>query len=127
MKKKAIGIAVLICVFAAAYLVLTGFVKRTDVMLLDYAASEDAISLKVGVSSSVGYVRAAKDDGGGVKPHYLTFYSAFGGINGSLGAVDTVTVELEPDDTEIYFYRGDGGYELVLQKAETGEWTRPVK
>ena len=34
----------------------------------------------------------------------------------------------EPDDTEIYFNRPDGGYELVLVKEEaTGEWIRPTK
>lgn len=42
-----------------------------------------------------------KDNGGGVKPHYLTFYSTFGGINSSFGAVNSLVLELGKDDTEI--------------------------
>ena len=49
--------------------------------------------------------------------------SAWGGFNSSIGAKSEYTLKLDPDDTEIYIYRGDGGYELVLQKnAESGEW-----
>ncbi len=61
------------------------------IVLFDYAVSEDGttISLGVQVSSSMGYVRGFKDDGGGVKPHYLTFYNTFGGLNRSFGAVST--------------------------------------
>lgn len=62
------------------------------------------------------------------KPHYLTFYSTFGGVNSSFGTVNTFILELDPDDTEIYFNRPGGGYELVLEKnTETGEWVRPKK
>lgn len=73
-----------------------------------------------------GITRGFKDNGGGVKPHYLTFYSTFGGLNCQLGAKSEHTLTLDKDDTEIYFNRADGGYELVLQKdKETGEWIRP--
>ncbi len=64
----------------------------------------------------MGYIRGFKDKSGGVKPHYLTFYSAFGGLNSSFGTVNTFVLELESDDAEIYFNRANGGYELVLQK-----------
>lgn len=74
----------------------------------------------------MGYIRGFADKGGGVKPHYLTFYATFGGFNSSFGAENQFTLELDENDTEIYFNRADGGYELVLQKdAETGEWVRP--
>ena len=95
---------------------------------LHYSVAEDgtAITLGVQVSSSMGYVRGFKDNGGGVKPHYLTFYSTFGGLNSSFGTVNAFVLELDPDDTEIYFNRPDNGYELVLIKEEaTGEWIRP--
>ena len=104
--------------------------KRTDVVLVDYAVAEDGstINLGVQVASSMGYIRGFKDNGGGVKPHYLTFYSAFGGLNSSFGTVNSIVLELGKDDTEIYFNRPDGGYELVLVKnVDTGEWVRPVK
>jgi len=76
----------------------------------------------------MGYIRGYKDEGGGVKPHYLKFYSTFGGLNSSFGAKSEFVLELDEDDNEIFFSRSDGGHELVLQKdKETGEWVRPVK
>ena len=128
MKKKMIAIISLIVILIFAFMVGAGLRKRTDVVLFDYSVSEDgtAINLGVQVASSMGYVRGFKDNGGGVKPHYLTFYSTFGGINSSFGTVNSFTLEIDSDDTEIYFNRPGGGYELVLVKDEgTGEWIRP--
>lgn len=128
MKKKMIVAITIIVSLVAAFLIGTGFQKRTDVVLFDYSVSEDgtAINLGVQVSSSMGYVRGFKDNGGGVKSHYLTFYSTFGGLNSSFGTVNSFVLELESDDREIYFNRPNGGYELVLVKdEETGEWIRP--
>ena len=128
MKKKMMAVIIIVVVLVAAFLISTGFHKRTDVVLFDYSVSEDetAINLGVQVSSSMGYIRGFKNNGGGVKPHYLTFYSTFGGLNSSFGTVNSFVLELEPDDAEIYFNRPNGGYELVLVKDEaTGEWIRP--
>lgn len=130
MKKKIIMLISIIILLIASFLIGTGFRKRTDVILGDFAVSEDGskITLHVGVASSMGYIRNFKDKGGGVKPHYLTFYSTFGGLNSSLGSKKTFTLELVPDDTEIYFNRAGGGYELVLVKnEETSEWIRPIE
>lgn len=131
MKKNfIIKIIVIIAVIIVIFFVGTGFIKRTDVFLADFYVSEDGkeITLKTGISSSMGYVRGFKDEGGGVKPHKLIFYSAFGGLNGSIGAEDTFTLEVAPDDTEIYFNRLKKGYELILVKNEsTGQWERPRK
>ena len=129
MKKRIIVLIAIIILLIASFLIGTGFQKRTDVILGDFAVSEDGseITLHVGVASSMGYIRNFKDKGGGVKPHYLTFYSTFGGLNSSFGSKKAFTLELVPDDTEIYFNRADGGYELVLVKhEETGEWIRPI-
>lgn len=129
MKKKIIVSIAIIILLIASFLIGTGFLKRTDVVLGDFTISEDGseITLNVGVASSMGYIRNFKDKGGGVKPHYLTFYSTFGGLNSSFGSKNTFTLELIPDDTEIYFNRAAGGYELVLVKnEETGEWIRPI-
>ena len=127
MKKRAITVITVIVVLVVTFLIGTGFRKRTDVVLVDYSVSEEgtAINLGVQVSSSMGYIRGFKNNGGGVKPHYLTFYSTFGGLNSSFGTVNSFVLELEADDTEIYFNRPNGGYELVLVKdEETGEWLR---
>ena len=129
MKKKIFLTISVIAVLMISMLICTGFRKRTDVVLFDYSVSEDgsAISLEIQVASSMGYIRGFKDKGGGVKPHYLTFYSTFGGLNSSFGSINEIELELSQDDTEIYFNRPGGGYELVLQKdIAANEWMRPT-
>uniref|UniRef100_UPI00405692EF hypothetical protein n=1 Tax=Agathobacter sp. TaxID=2021311 RepID=UPI00405692EF len=95
----------------ASFLISTGFNKRTDVVLFDYFVSEDGTKLTfhANVTSSMGYIRGFKDNGGGIKPYYLTFYSTFCGLNSSLGAEDTFILELAPDDKEIWFNRPETG------------------
>lgn len=128
MKKKIFTIVVIVfSVLIMSYFIGTGFMKRTDVALGEYSVSEDGTKLtfQAGVMSSMGYIRGFKDNGGGVKPHYLTFYSTFGGLNSSFGANSEFELELDKNDTEIYFGRSEGGYELVLQKdIDTGEWVK---
>ena len=127
--KKIITIILLGAVtLTASYLIGTGYITNGCVYLGEYNVSEDGteITFNAGVASSMGFIRGYKDEGGGVKPHYLKFYSAFGGLNGSWGAKSEFVLPLNADDTEIYFYRGNGGYELVLQKnEESGLWERP--
>lgn len=131
-KRQMIGVTVLLTallVLLASWLIGSGFSEQTAVALMDYTVSEDGteITLHTAVMSSMGYVRGFRDSGGGVKPHYLTFYGAFGGLNGGWGARDTFRLALDEEDNEIYFNRGGGGYELVLEKdPETGAWLRPA-
>ena len=129
MKKKIFLTIAVIVVLMLLMFICTGFRKRTDVGLFDYSVSEDGseISLEIQVDSSMGYIRGFKDKGGGVKPHYLTFYSTFGGLNSSFGSINEIELELSRDNTEIYFNRPGGGYELVLMKDfATDEWIRPT-
>ena len=129
MKKILIGLIVLLLLLFAVYFIGTGFVIRHDVILSGFSLSEDGakITLSVGVTSSAGYVRSYRDVGGGVKPHMLEFYSAFGGINGAIGATDTVVLPLDSGDTQIFFSRPGKGYQLVLEKnPETGAWQKPT-
>jgi len=110
----------------AAWMIGLGFTAETSVYITDdFVVSEDGseMTFTVGVGSSMGFVRGYKDEGGGVKPHYLKFYSAWGGGNSSLGAKDQFVLELSPEDTEIYVYHGDKGYDLVLKKdSVSGDW-----
>ena len=129
MKKKIFLTLAVIAVLMISMFICTGFHKRTDVVLFDYSVSEDGgtLSLEIQVASSMGYIRGFKDKGGGVKPHYLTFYSTFGGLNSSFGSINEIELELSQDDTEIYFNRPGGGYELVLMKdIAADEWIRPT-
>lgn len=125
MKKIITIVLTVVAAFGLFYFIGTGFLENNSVLLNDYTVSEDGteIVLNISLASSMGFVRDYKDEGGGVKPHYLHFYSAFGGLNSSLGAKNKFVLEIAPDDTEIYFYRGNGGYALVLEKNEqTGVW-----
>ena len=128
MKKKVIIIILVALGLVFLWIIASGFSIQTNTYITDdFVVSEDGsmITFKVDVGSSMGYVRGYKDDGGGVKPHYLKFYSDWGGLNSSIDAKNEFVLELEPEDTEIYLYHGDGGYELALKKDVTsGEWYR---
>lgn len=130
MKKKFIIIIsiLVIVVLLSVFLAGTGFSKRNDVILIDYSISADGTKLtfQTALPTSAGYIRGYKHNGGGMKPHYLTFYSTFGGWNSSFGAKYEFELDLKETDTEIYFNRANNGYELVLQKnINTGEWEEP--
>lgn len=128
MKITFVAVLVFIIILLASYFIGTGLCVRSDVGLNDYSVSEDGceITLRTSIWSSMGHTRGYKDNGGGVKPHYLTFYSTFGGLNSSYGAKNEHVLPLGKDDSEIYFNRPGGGYELVLIKdEETGKWIRP--
>lgn len=109
-----------------AWMIISGYSYQTSAYITDqFVVSEDGKELKftIAVGSPMGYVRGFKDEGGGVKPHYLKFYSAWGGLNSSIGAKSEYVLKLDPNDTEIYVYHGDSGYSLALKKdIESGEW-----
>ena len=125
MKKVIICIvAVTLIVFIALFLSTGGV--RTDVVLRNYKVSEDGktMTITVDVLSSAGYIRKMKQTDNYMEPDLinLTFYSTFG-INSKLGAKDTFTLELDSNVDEIYFNKGNKGYNKVLKKdKETGEW-----
>ena len=127
MKKIVIIILAALCL-VFLWIIASGFSIQTNTYITDdFVVSEDGsmITFKVDIGSSMGYVRGYKDDGGGVKPHYLKFYSAWGGFNSSIGAKSSFSLPLQPGDTEIYVYHGQAGYALTLKKdAATGEWYR---
>lgn len=130
MKKKILIIVGVVILLVVALFIGTGLTKNPNVVIREYSVNEDGSELNftVGMPFSIGYTRGYKNKGGGVKSHYLNFYNTFGVINSAWGAKFDFVLELDEDDTEIYFNRTDGDYELVLQKnQETGEWERPNK
>ena len=129
MKRVIVIISIIILLILILF-IGTGLTKNPNVVIREYSVNEDGSELNftIGIPYSIGYTRGYTNKGGGVKSHYLNFYNTFGVINSSLGAKFEYVLELDEDDTEIYFNRTDGGYELVLQKnEETGEWERPNK
>lgn len=125
MKKK-IGVIVIlsfIIVFVLLFLSTGG--KITGVMLTDYSISEDGnvLTIEVGLASSMGYIRTLKTSEDANKKQ-ITFYSTYG-LNSNIGAKNEFQVELPLSCDEIYFYSGNDGYKLKLQKnSETNEWER---
>lgn len=126
--KKAIAVTLCLLCIAALCIFALGFTVQPSAYITDdFSVSEDGseITFRVGVGASMGYIRTYRDEGGGNEPHYLKFYSAWGGFNSSLGAKSEFTLPLSPDDTEIHVYHGDAGYDLALQKdPASGEWYR---
>lgn len=129
MKNKILIIVCVVILLVVVLFIGTGLTKNPNVVIKEYSLNEDGseLTFTVGMPFSIGYTRGYKNKGGGVKSHYLNFYNTFGVINSAWGAKFDFVLELDEDDTEIYFNRTDGGYELVLQKnQETGEWERPI-
>lgn len=125
MKRRNIIITVFIFVLIAGLLFLSTGKARTDVFLRDFSVDEKSniMNIKVGVSSSAGYVRKMKRTSGSMN-YYYTFYSTFG-INSKIGAKDTFKIQLDNNVDAIYFYTGYGGYKKVLTKnKENNEWTK---
>ena len=122
-KKIIISIVVVILVIIAGWFLSTGS-ARTDVFLRDFSFDEkcNQMTIKVGVSSSAGYVRKMKQTSGSMN-YYYTFYSTFG-INSKLGAKYTFEIQLDNNVDEIFFYTGGKGYTKVLEKNENGEWVK---
>lgn len=127
MKKKVFPVIGVILILALAYFwVSSGFIKNTSVFINDYTVSSDGkkITVNVGVSSSMGFIREVKvhqQQGGKL---YLDCYSAFGGLNGRIGAKDTFTFLLSEDTSSIAVYRNSDCYETVLVKNADGLWQR---
>ena len=124
MKKKPLIISLIVVALIVISLFIASGGSRTDVFLKDFELSQDGktMTLKVGVSSSAGYVRKMKRTSGSMN-YYFTFYSTFG-INSRLGAKDTFTIDIDNNVDEIYFYTGGKGYKKVLELNDDGEWVK---
>lgn len=125
MNKKMIIVSSVVALFIImlGFFLLTGR-ARTDVYLEEFSVDEKSnrMIIKVGVSSSAGYVRKMKRTSGSMN-YYYTFYSTFG-INSKLGAKDTFEIQLDNNVDEIFFYTGGKGYTKVLEKNENGVWVK---
>lgn len=116
-------------VVVLAIVIGSGFDTRSDVILDDYRAHADggAVTVEIDVTSPMGYVRSVRErqeDG----RLYVSFYSAFGGHNGSIGAKDSFELTTPADCREIYFFGDntvDNGYHLVLRREDASSaWER---
>ena len=126
MKKVIWALCALMVVLALLF-VYSGFGRRTDVYVVDAVPSADGktLTLHTGIWSSMGYTRAVRTKWVG-DTLQCTFYTAFGGLNSKIGAQNVFVVPVE-DCSCIAFYRGDGQWDIVLQKDPvTGAWERKL-
>lgn len=126
MKKKVtIGIIVAV-VLCGGYFIGSGFLRNGSVYMDGYSISGDGreITLDIDVAASRGYIRKAavsQQYGGKL---YIDCYSAFGGINGRIGAKTALRCPLDADTTIIGIYRNTNCYEEILHKDADGNWQR---
>lgn len=136
MKKVLLIIVAVIAAFAViccAVCIGSGFYRIKSAFIEDFTVSKDGteMTIRIAVASSIGFVRRVsvheKDDG----ELLLNCYSAFGGINGSIGAKWDYVIPLPENAKSIAVYgdAGDGsgaGYKIVLQKNESGNWQKVI-
>ena len=111
---------------AVGYFVGSGFLIREDVFLADYIVppEKNEMTIAVGVESSAGYIRTVKNVSEDPAVIQLKFYSAFGGVNGSMGEKHRFVIEVSAECREICFFH-HGKFERMLFLDETtGEWKR---
>lgn len=126
MKKPLTIIAIIILLILGAYYIGLGFLPRTDVVVADFEVSEqeDEMTIYTYILSSAGYSRTVKNVSNDPEKMMLKFYSAFGGVNGSIGAKSEFDLPISPECEEIYVLLYDD-YRLTLAKnPTTGEWER---
>ena len=127
IKKTILCVLNLVIILIGTWLIGTGFTKNSSVFINDYSISNDGSIMKidVGVGSSVGFIRKVnvhKQEDGKI---YLDFISAFGGINGSIGAKSKFEIPIDKDCQEIAIYRSNNDYQTVLEKdGDSVEWIR---
>lgn len=90
----------------------------------EVSEQEDEMTIYTYILSSAGYSRTVKNVSDDPEKMMLKFYSAFGGVNGSIGAKSEFDLPLAPECKEIYVLLYDD-YRLTLAKnPTTGEWER---
>lgn len=126
MKKKLSIIIVVLLLLGCAYYFGVGFLPATNVVVTDFQVSEqqDSMTIQTSIATSAGYSRTVKNVSDDPEKMMLKFYSAFGGVNGSIGAKNEFDLPISPECEEIYVLLYDD-YRLSLAKnPTTGEWER---
>ena len=106
MKRKYKIVLISLVAVCAIYFMGSGFRVRSDVALADYVVSPngDEMTISVEVISSVGYTRHIINVSKNPEDIKLKCYSAFGGINGSIGKENRFVIPLSSECEKIYLY-----------------------
>lgn len=121
--KIIIIIAVILVVLIGAYMIGSGFKRASNIYVIDYKVSGETMTIRVVSGNTVGgFVRTLKPVKNG-SDVTLNPYSAFGGINGKIGAKDDFDIDVSGAD-KIYMSDASGkNSKLVLEKVD-GEWIK---
>lgn len=124
MKKKLSIIIVVLLLLGCAYYFGVGFLPATNVVVTDFEVSEqqDSMTIQTSIATSAGYSRTVKNVSDDPEKMELKFYSAFGGINGSIGAKSEFDLPISPECEEIYVLLYDDYKLLIAKNPATGEW-----
>lgn len=124
MKKKLSIIIVVLLLLGCAYYFGVGFLPATNVVVTDFEVSEqqDSMTIQTSIATSAGYTRSVKNVSDNPEKMKFKFYSAFGGINGSIGAKSEFNLPLAPECKEIYVLLYDDYKLLIAKNPATGEW-----
>lgn len=124
MKKKLRIIIVVLLLLGCAYYFGVGFLPATNVVVTDFEVSEqqDSMTIQTSIATSAGYTRSVKNVSDDPEKMMLKFYSAFGGVNGSIGAKSEFDLPLSPECKEIYVLLYDDYKLLIAKNPTTGEW-----
>lgn len=124
MKKKLSIIIVVLLLSYGSYYFGVGFLPATNVVVTDFEVSEqqDSMTIHTSIASSAGYTRSVKNVSDDPEKMMLKFYSAFGGVNGSIGAKSEFDLPLSPECKEIYVLLYDDYKLLIAKNPTTGEW-----
>ena len=124
MKKKLSIIIVVLLLLGCAYYFGVGFLPATNVVVTDFEVSEqqDSMTIQTCIATSAGYTRSVKNVSDDPEKMMLKFYSAFGGVNGSIGAKSEFDLPLSPECKEIYVLLYDDYKLLIAKNPATGEW-----
>lgn len=123
VKKIFGGLLLLLLFVVGVWLIGTGFRKQTAAFVDDYSvdSGRSVMTIHAGVAGSIGYIRKVEVRQAG-EAVYLDFISAFGGLNGRIGAKDTYEIPLTENIASVSIAQGDG-YQLILKKdAASGQW-----
>ena len=124
MKKKLSIIIVVLLLLGCAYYFGVGFLPATNVVVTDFQVSEqqDSMTIQTSIATSAGYTRSVKNVSDDPEKMMLKFYSAFGGVNGSIGAKSEFDLPLSPECKEIYVLLYDDYKLLIAKNPATGKW-----
>lgn len=91
MKKILFYVLGIVLFIIGVWMIGTGFRKETSAFVDDYSVNNDGsmMTIHTGVGDSTGFIRKANINRNEEGTINIVFISAFGGINGSIGAKDT--------------------------------------